>query len=177
MKIDIEQFDHGEMGPTLVAELVGVYAAAFALPPYSKRADEVSPFRTALPEHATRRGFRLFTARDGGRLIGFAYGYDLWGQRWLYGELKPLLLGTDWLQDAYQLVEFAVDPAYHRRGIGRQLYDALWAQVPHRHQILCTMAADTPAFRFYQKYGWLTLIDQHQFPGAKRLYRVMGRKG
>ena len=177
MGIKIEEYGYGQMRPALVDELVAVYAAAFALPPYSKRADEVLPFRTALPEHATRRGFRLLSARDEGRLVGFAYGYDLWGQRWLYGELKPLLSGTDWLQDAYQLVEFAVDPAYHRRGIGRLLHDALWEPVPHRHQILCTMAADTPAFRFYLKSGWQLLLDQHQFPGAKRLYRVMGRKG
>lgn len=159
------------------AEIVRVYRLAFQGPPYYKPEQEIEAFALQFMEHIERRGFRLFVAERDTELIGFIYGYDLWERRWLYQQLQPHIKDNAWLANSFQVVEFAVAPHAQGRGVGSRLYNHLLAVAAgYERYLLCTMASETAAMRLYRRFGWETLIDQHQFPGVPRLYRVMGKK-
>lgn len=167
--------DPGEAKP-LLPHLVDIYQAAFREPPYNKPEKEVNAFAMAFPEHCERRGFQLLVAKIDQKPVGFIYGYDFWPLRWIYKELRPYLEGSDWLESCYQIVEFAVLPARQGMGIGASLHDGLLDRLSrYERYLLITMAADTRAMQLYQRRQWGILLDNHQFPGAGRLYRVLGK--
>jgi ribosomal protein S18 acetylase RimI-like enzyme len=106
--------------------------------------------------HRARAGFRLATAREGGALVGFAWGYT--GSR---GEYWPdLVLSTlpaldNWVGGHFELVELAVLPEHRGRGAGRRLHDALLDGLPHTRALLATEADEAdPAVRLYRSRGW-----------------------
>jgi ribosomal protein S18 acetylase RimI-like enzyme len=166
--------------PALQEQFRGVYAAAFARPPYNRRAGVADSFAQSLLGHARRAGFRCAIARDGlGRLAGFAYGYtSLPGQWWhdlVAGALGPRR-ARQWLAGAFELVEFAVDPPAQGRGLGSRLHDSLLAGLPHPAAVLSTMQADTTALQLYRRRGWVTLAEDFVFPGGSSVYMIMGRR-
>ncbi|MEM7798976.1 MAG: GNAT family N-acetyltransferase [Chloroflexota bacterium] len=172
----IETVDDQEEAKRLLPQLIEIYRAAFREPPYNKLEKEVQAFAMAFPEHCSRRGFKLLAARADNELVGFVYGYDFWSLRWIYKELLPHLNGSTWLESCYQIVEFAVLPAKQGKGLGRRLHDGLLERALHYERyLLITMAADTRAMHLYAKRGWEILLDDHQFPGVNRLYRVLGK--
>jgi GNAT superfamily N-acetyltransferase len=68
---------------------------------------------------------------------------------------------------AYRLRGMAVDPEYHRRGIGKRLLDLLEAKVREEgftRQLWCN--ARTPAVRFYKSMGWRVVSDEFEIPTA-----------
>ena len=65
-------------GPATAAiadELVAVYRAAMSAPPFFETEVETGWFAEELAGDVTEPGFRCWTARDGDRLVGFAYGF------------------------------------------------------------------------------------------------------
>ncbi len=164
---------------SLQADLVDVYRRAFRGSPYAKSPAEVDAFARFLPVHAGAPGYRLVVATDSdeGKVVGFSYGRTAArGQPWydlVEGSLQSAGLG-EWLIDAYQIVEMAVAPAVQRRGIGSRLHERLLSGLPHRRAVLTTMAADTPAYRFYWSKGWRVLVEKIMVPQLPRPYRLMG---
>src|SRR5690606_28441541 len=67
-----------------VDEIADVDRDAFTAPGYDETPDDVARFRTSLPRHAARPGFRLVLAREPGQvgLVEFAYGYTGEPGRW-----------------------------------------------------------------------------------------------
>jgi len=68
---------------------------------------------------------------------------------------------------AYRLRGMAVDPDFHRRGIGKQLLDLLEARVletKHTNFLWCN--ARTPAVPFYKSMGWRIVSDEFEIPTA-----------
>lgn len=159
MQIDILDAGATESaGRSLAAEVFTVYDTVF------DDADGFAGWRGAMwDRHRARADFRLATARDKDRLVGFAWGYT--GHR---GEFWPdLVLRTlpelrPWVGGHFELVELAVLPSWRRRGSGAALHDALLDGLPHDRGLLSTDADDRdPAVRLYRSRGWrrLGLLD------------------
>jgi len=158
-------------------EVVRVYRAAFAAPPYGKTAAAAERFAGTFGRHAARAGFRLAAARAGSHLAGFGYGYGSGpGQWWrdtVAAALGPALVAR-WLDGAFELVELAVLPADQGRGLGAALHDGLLAGLPQRTAVLSTIAVETAGLRLYRQRGWQVLHPGLRFPGVAEPYMIMG---
>jgi GNAT superfamily N-acetyltransferase len=70
-------------------------------------------------------------------------------------------------QAAYRLRGMAVDPDFHRSGIGRKLLDLLEARVREtKYTTLLWCNARTPAVPFYESMGWRVVSDEFDIPTA-----------
>ncbi|HTL30845.1 MAG TPA: GNAT family N-acetyltransferase [Tepidisphaeraceae bacterium] len=68
---------------------------------------------------------------------------------------------------AYRLRGMAVDPDFHRRGIGQRLLELLETRVResgHTNFLWCN--ARTPAVPFYKSMGWQIVSDEFDIPTA-----------
>jgi len=150
-----------ELGSVVPAGVVDVYREAFGESPYFEGETEVSRFADeVLPRHAVREGFRCVVARDGGGVVGFAYGYTSAAGQWWHDWVASLLDAAavdEWMADAFELVELAVRPAVQGTGIGGRLHDAVLMGLAHRTALLSTVDDDTPARRLYRRRGWVPL--------------------
>jgi GNAT superfamily N-acetyltransferase len=79
-----------------------------------------------------------------------------------------------WIDEAFELVEFAVLPAYHGKGIGGKLHDFALDGLPHRRAVLSTVQSETNALQLYRKRGWRILLDNFYFPSVAKPYLIMG---
>lgn len=166
----IERHD-GHHAAAFRDEVAAVWRAAFG--PLDLEQWTASPW----DRHRARDGCRLVTARDGGRLVGFAWGYTgAHGQHWTDLVAARLAVALDgWLGGHFEVVELAVAPEAQGRGTGGALHDALLDELPHERALLSTSTADTAAARLYQSRGWarLGLIDaDRQVLGL----RLVGRR-
>jgi GNAT superfamily N-acetyltransferase len=157
--------------------LINIYRAAYQPPPYNKGEEEVIEFGFSLPDYVARQDFRMVVASVNGQPVGFSLGYSTTPEHYWHKYIAGLLdtkTAALWLLGAFKFAEIALDPAYHRQGIGGQLHDRLLAGQPHRTAMLSTIYADTSAHALYKKRGWITLIENHTPPGMGRAYRTMG---
>jgi GNAT superfamily N-acetyltransferase len=70
-------------------------------------------------------------------------------------------------QPAYRLRGMAVDPDFHRHGIGRRLLDLLETRVREtEHTSLLWCNARTPAVPFYKSMGWKVVSEEFDIPTA-----------
>jgi GNAT superfamily N-acetyltransferase len=161
------------------SRIVGIYAAAFAEPPYLRGEGEARQFGDTLGRHAQRRDFRSFVALDraDGRLLGFVYGYTSEAGQWWHdivaGAMTREQVGR-WLTDAYEFVELAVLPEEQKHGFGGRLHDAVLEGLPHRVSVLSTLQTETDALHLYYKRGWVDLVQNLVFPAGGQPYRIMG---
>ncbi len=154
-----------------------VYAAAFAPPPYNRTARDADWFGGQLVKHKGYAGFRGFVARGESRVLGFAYGYASKRGHWWHDAVAEALRGSPeavWLENAFEVVELAVDPAAQGRGLGGALHDALLRGLPYRRALLSTIDLETDALALYEKRGWQPLLYNFRFPGSTVPTRVMG---
>ena len=131
---------------------------AFTAPGYDETPDDVARFRTSLPRHAARPGFRLVLAREPGQvgLVEFAYGYTGEPGRWWTDRLLeriPREIAVEWVGGHFEFVELAVRSSAQGRGIGRALHDALLEALPDRRALPGTWPDDRPARRRYGRTG------------------------
>ncbi|MBW4040937.1 MAG: GNAT family N-acetyltransferase [Acidobacteria bacterium] len=135
-------------GPeTLDLEAIApVHAAAFAEPPYSE--PDATDLLRGAPRHAQRDGFVLAIARDGESVVGFAYGVTAHPRLDWVAELVDVP-GT-----VSELVELAVHPCAHGRGIGAGLLEAVLEDRPEPVTVLQTHDGDGPAMRLSLRMGF-----------------------
>jgi GNAT superfamily N-acetyltransferase len=128
-------------------------------------------------ESATFPGFRFHAALENETVVGFIYGYRLQRSNWWPQMILPALTaaGQDhWLDDCFELVEFAVAPDLQGKGIGGRLYDALFAGVSEPRALLGTDPPPTPAHMLYSRRGWVTILDDwHITPDDPEAHIVM----
>jgi len=160
-------------------QMITIYRDAFSLPPYNKKEDEIKEFADFLPHVTDKEGFQLIVAlvEETGSAVGFAYGYSNKTDplfRREAAKVMPSEMADEWLNDYFRLVEIAVSPMFQGQGIGGLLHDEIIKKVNVTRAILATMAAETTAYQMYRSRGWITLIDNINFPVAPRPYRVMG---
>jgi ribosomal protein S18 acetylase RimI-like enzyme len=161
-----------------IDEQLAIYGEAMAAP-----ADELPGRRTIMERHAGYAGLRALAAIDeaSGTIVGLAYGFrGLPGQWWHDVVMSAIAARSgraaarDWLENAMEIAEVHVRPAYQARGIGRRLVLALTASRPERTALLSTRDAATPARRLYRSLGFTDLLTDFLFPGGGVPYAVMG---
>jgi ribosomal protein S18 acetylase RimI-like enzyme len=167
-----------ELAP-LHIQILDVYRAAFAAPPYNRRESHVTDFGQAFERHATLEGFRFLAAFDTqtATLAGFTYGYTSRPGQWWHDQVSLGLSprrSRQWLGGSFELAELAVRPDYQGQKIGSRLHDGLLVGLPHMSALLSTMQAETVALKLYRKRGWLTLLEDFIFPGNLEPYLIMG---
>jgi GNAT superfamily N-acetyltransferase len=130
--------------------------------------------RGILTTHLGQPGVRAVAAQDdGGRLVGFAYGYLGAPGQWWHDQVRAALTDEQagrWLQDSFEVCELHVRPALHGTGLGR----ALLAGPPARTAVLTTPDDETRARAFYRSGGWVDLVRHLRFPGDPRAFAVLG---
>ena len=134
-------------------ELWNVYDAVFG-----DEADIDTWRRRTWDLHVARDGFRLARARDGERLVGFAYGYTGQHGQWWTDEASRVLapdVAAAWLGGHFDLVSLGVLEEARRGGLGRSLLREVTRDLPHARCTLSTEAnAEDPARRLYASEGW-----------------------
>jgi GNAT superfamily N-acetyltransferase len=157
-------------------EILVVYRDVFMLPPYNETEQDVVAYESRLLREFAEPGFRSVVARDGERMIGFAYGYmNVPGQRWRdrVSELLGPNASERWLSDSFGVVELGVVLEGRGQGIGGRLHDLLLRDVPARVALLDTLVG-SDAMRLYRKRGWITLVEDTQFSPEGQHYAVLG---
>lgn len=167
-----------ELGP-VIEQILHVYGAAFALPPYNRDASQTQAFAGTLMRHLANDDFRCCVAREdgNGRILGFTYGYTGRPGQWWYdvvaAAMEPRVV-EQWLDGGFEFVELAVLPEAQGRGLGGRLHDALLDGQPHRAATLSTIQYETAALGLYRKRGWVKLLQGVVFPNVPEPYLVMG---
>lgn len=157
---------------------IAVYGEAFARPPYSDP-DRGAEVRQRLREmHGLRDGYRgLIAVADDGQIVGMCYGYHSKKGQWWHESVRAAISKDqtlEWLSDAYELVEIAVDPDFQSHGVGRQLIAALLEGRPEQTCVLSTRT-DSEAHKLYSRLGFEVITEMVFAPGGAPFY-VMGKR-
>lgn len=128
--------------------------------------------------HRTYDGFQGRIAITGaGAVVGFAYGYPSRPGRWWREKIRPSLEThglIEWLTDAFEFAELAVDPDAQGGGIGRRLHDDLLKSVPQATALLSTAQQESPAIRLYRSSGWIPLVSDFEYQAGGEPTVIMG---
>jgi ribosomal protein S18 acetylase RimI-like enzyme len=132
-----------------------------------------------LTRHAGRDGFRLVAAREGGGLVGLAYGYLGGGGQWWHDRVAAAMTPgqrAEWLAPGhFELAELMVGPAARRRGLGGRLHDAVLENLTAPTAVLSTQPDNEPALALYRRHGWELLLRAVDL-AAPIPYVVMGKR-
>jgi ribosomal protein S18 acetylase RimI-like enzyme len=66
-----------------------------------------------------------------------------------------------------------VHPAHQRKGVGRQVHDALLAPRPEPAAELLVRKHNVPAQAAYRSWGWVQLGEKQPFPDSPRFDRLV----
>lgn len=147
---------------SVVIDVTQMQAVSYRLPPWSYSEEEIAGYSTELERHLELPGFRATTAREGGRLVGVAYGFPgperIPDGAAFYGPVVAALgrARADELLSGhpFEVVQVMVEPASQRQGIGRALLERLIADMGRAW--LVTLP-ESPASRLYRSAGWQPL--------------------
>jgi ribosomal protein S18 acetylase RimI-like enzyme len=141
--------------------LTQAYADAFGEPPWNENLTQAADFRGRLAADVRRTGFRCVVAPgQDGDIDGFASGWITeapFRSDRAYGQVAEQL-GPDGVRErlvgALEVDELAVRPRARRRGLGRQLLDALVTDAPDGRAWLLTRRDAANSVEFYRRAGW-----------------------
>ncbi|MDJ0959403.1 MAG: GNAT family N-acetyltransferase [Acidimicrobiia bacterium] len=157
-------------------EIITAYRAMYAM-----AADEGYGYSLELIGYSRRDGFRLAAAfdDDDDRVLGFGLGFTgLAGQIWtdsLAAAMDPGV-SNEWLGGHFEFAQFGVVPDMRRRGVATDVYEVLFADLPHDRGILTVIETNVPARTFYEAHGWTTVHRDFYSPSGLGPYRVMGKQ-
>ena len=145
--------------PPTADEVRALYAAASGRPPLHEPPPTAALFASLYASSLRGQDVTVATARDGGRLVGFAYGHPWrWAeQRDPWADQLRARLGEDaaaQLDGAFALNLLARDPDERYRGLGRQVLDRWLRAVAPGSCWLQTTDVDSPARRVYEAVGF-----------------------
>ena len=170
-QVRIEAWD-GRHLAARVNDAMGIYVLAMNYPGYTGSQRAVTARR-----HVTLEGFACRVALDGkDNMVGFGYGYTTKPGQWWHDLVRRAIPSemSAWLDNAFELSEMHVLPAYQGQGVGRRLLTELAADIPHNAILLSTPDRDTRAFRLYRHLGFVDLARDYLFPGDGRPFAVLG---
>lgn len=141
-----------------VGLVLDVFAEVYAEPPYCEGQAEVDEFARAWPGRVALPGFQLNVAVEDGRVVGFAFGFELpTDTTWWSGALGPLEVDVaEWPGRTFALFELAVVAAGRRRGIGTRLHGLTVSRVTAERVTLAVRPEPeaAPARAAYLKWGY-----------------------
>jgi ribosomal protein S18 acetylase RimI-like enzyme len=151
-------------GPETAAlgdQLVAVSRAPMSAVPFHETEVETAWFAEELAGEVGEPGFRCWVARDGDRVVGFAYGLptpEVPAEGW-YGLLRDAVgeAAGEWLEGQFAVVWIAVARQWRGRGLGRQLLERLLAGAATERAWLVTHDLDTSARALYRSLGFQEL--------------------
>lgn len=166
VRIAIRPLDAGE-ALARTAEIAEIWPAASR-----DRVDEI------LPRHAEREGFRFRAAEDGGRMVGFTYGYLGGSGQWWHDLVSAEMTEEQrarWLSPGhFEFVELHVRPRYRRRGLGTALHDDLLSGLESPTAVLSTQTDNDPALALYRERGWQVIVPEMRFSPGGVTYCILG---
>lgn len=175
MSIEVVPISFGSDSETLQASLK-VYQSAWA----GMSAISDTELETMFARHSAYPGFLGLLARDHWtrQPVGIGYGHTDRPGQWWHNRVQPQLpeAYADWLDDCFVVVELAVLPAFRRRGIGRQIMEALLADRPEARVALSTEQDNRAARSLYTQLGFQLLIEAIQFSPQAPTYVVLGKE-
>jgi GNAT superfamily N-acetyltransferase len=152
----------------LADELCLVYADAYGVSPDEHK---VSAFRGRAMNALSRPGYDLVTARIGGRLIGFAFGYTLLdGDSYWWEGLRPDPpegFADENGHRTFVLAEIEIRRSFQGSGIGQEISDALIAGRPEERATLAVNPGASETHAIYEHWGWRKV---GQVPGSSGDY-------
>lgn len=159
---------------TLMDELCEVYADAYGAVPGEDIREKTSAFRERASAAMRGVNYSLVTARGGGELVGFAFGYGLRPERGWWDGLSPEPpegFTEETGSRTVVLSEIEVRRAWQGRGIGRAVHDAFLSQRTEQRATLASNPQATGTHTLYERWGWQKVGTVPGKPGAYyRLY-------
>lgn len=154
---ELRSYD-ADQAQKLLEDLVAVYLEIHATPPTPFQNEE--RYRRQLAGHMANPGWKLVTATEGGKLIGYAYGFPLPPHtRWWEGLQTPVPDGfTD--EDGHRtfaISEIMVRTHWRGQRVGGRLHRALLADRPEKRATLLVEPDNELARRAYGKWGYETI--------------------
>jgi ribosomal protein S18 acetylase RimI-like enzyme len=142
----------GHAAVDLVDELADLYQRVYAEPPYDS-APRFSPgrFISRTREQAMSYDFVLVTARRGGALVGYTFGFTMEPGAWWAAASRPSddVMGSR----KFAVIELMVHRAHRRQGIGQALLTLLLGDRPEPYATLVAVL-NAEAYGWYLRNGW-----------------------
>jgi GNAT superfamily N-acetyltransferase len=151
------------------ADIVDLYGAVYAEPPYNEGPDDVRRFAESWPRRVRQPGFRLVVAESEHAPVGLAFGHQLMvDTRWWDGSQSPLLpdVTTEYPGRTFAIIELAVVAGERRQGVGRLLHEALLAGRGEERVTLLSLPDAAAAQHAYESWGYERLARIQPGPTA-----------
>lgn len=135
----------------------GIYANAYAEPPYHEGPEDVAEFCAGWPHRVAQPSFRLVVARLHGTPVGFTFGHQLTANtRWWNGLLDRVDedVITEHPGRTFAVIELAVEDTFRRSGIGRELHTHLLAGLTEERATLLVRPDATAARVAYLSWAY-----------------------
>ena len=159
-------------------EIIDVYREAFLDKFEPDPVGAARGRRVSVGAHLQREDVRFVGFADNeGKLVAIAYGMPSRRSTWWHDTVRAGLPPNlrVWLDNAFEVSEVHVRPAWQGRGLGRALMDMLLEDIPQRTVVLSALADPTlPARYLYAKLGFVPLAEPFRFPGAPVQYAILG---
>ncbi|MGP3952649.1 GNAT family N-acetyltransferase [Streptomyces sp. 7N604] len=171
VEVTYRRWEGPEAGHQLDAFLPA-YEEVYVEPPYCEGPRDVAEFIERFQQQAaTRPGFRVVLASDGGEVIGFTYGYRLPADTgWWKSSLEPL--PEDFTRETgertFVIIELAVRKPWRRRGIAAELHAQLLDGL-EVERVTLTMRPEpeaAPAQSAYAAWGYRKVGRSQPWDGA-----------
>ena len=98
-------------------------------------------------------------------VLGFVFGFDFHPENWWAQQIQNRLpVDRDWYSHTFELNELAVLPSHQRKGIGRQLMEALIHSLSHTIILLGTAQTNNEhIISLYQSLGFENVIEDFRY--------------
>jgi ribosomal protein S18 acetylase RimI-like enzyme len=161
--------------PALLDELCDAYTDAYGVVPGEDIGVKTAAFRDRATKALGAPNYSLVTARSGGQLVGFAFGYGLRPERGWWDGLEPEPpegFTEETGSRTAVLSEIEVRRAWQGRGVGRAVHDAFLAGRSEERATLSTGPNADAARALYERWGWRQVGKMPGAPGAYFPYYI-----
>jgi ribosomal protein S18 acetylase RimI-like enzyme len=121
-------------------------------------------------------GFALAEARNGGYLVGYAFGMPLRPSTSWWRQLTaplPEAVTAEHPGRTFALAGLAVRASWRRQGIGRDLHDLILGSRPEERATAVVSPAAAPAQHAFRNWGWRKVARTRDDAGGELVFDVL----
>ena len=121
-------------------------------------------------------GFALAEARNGGFLVGYAFGMPLRPSTSWWRQLTaplPEAVTAEHPGRTFALAGLAVRASWRRQGIGRDLHDLILGSRPEERATAVVSPAAAPAQHAFRNWGWRKVARTRDDAGGELVFDVL----